>query len=521
MGNQCCKEEAIDFQGQAANLRHFYLLRVIGKGAFGKVRIIQHKQSRKEYALKYISKSKCVQLKVAHNVISERRLLEHIHHPLIVNLRYAFQDDEHVFMALDLMLGGDLRFHFDRLGVFTEHQVRFFVADIALALIYLGEQRIGHRDIKPDNILLDSKGHAHLTDFNIGTRFDSQRPMRWSRVGSLAYMAPEILNGSGYDTTVDWWSLGITAYELLFGKRPYRGINSEALSNAIMEDPLCLPVDASARFSPECLQVIQGLLTKSPIDRLGCGPAGPRKFLQHAWFAGIDWRGLETKTAVSPFIPNSQESNFDAVHALEELLLEEVPLRPTKYTPKVHRSSGVSDVPLTLDESELNLMDEKFLPFDYTKLQLPEINIENIINNKNNYYNNSIKNGDNDNDNDNDNENDDGYDGYDDSFNNTTFHSFNTFNTSNTSNIDINNLNHNTQTKNTCINHISNHINQSILLQPLLQSQSQSQSQQKPQDKGLFHRMGQINQHFDQSRYRSQGYELTPNGFQDQTLSAL
>lgn len=126
-------------------LSHFVLLRSVGKGAFGKVRVVQHKGTKKLYALKYINKDKCIQMKAIENIISERRLLEHINYNLIVNLRYAFQDDENLFMILDLMLGGDLRFHLDRSGHLPEKYVQFYAAEIASSLNYLHGKNIIHR----------------------------------------------------------------------------------------------------------------------------------------------------------------------------------------------------------------------------------------------------------------------------------------------------------------------------------------------------------------------------------------
>lgn len=122
-------------------------MRVIGKGAFGKVRLVQHKGTKLEYALKCINKDKCIELRAVSNMISERRLLERINYPLVVNLRYAFQDDTHLFMVLDLMLGGDLRFHLENSGPLTELQVRFYVAEIGLSLAYLHRRRIAHRSV--------------------------------------------------------------------------------------------------------------------------------------------------------------------------------------------------------------------------------------------------------------------------------------------------------------------------------------------------------------------------------------
>lgn len=221
-------------------LSHFLLLRSVGKGSFGKVRVVQHKGTKKLYALKYINKEKCIQMKAVDNIISERRLLERIDYNLIVNMRYAFQDDENLFMVLDLMLGGDLRFHLERLGTLPEDYVRFYAAELALSLNYLHSKQIIHRyithimyiyiyiylltynafrDIKPDNILLDEKGHAHLTDFNIAAQLGNKKNKSLTSIaGSMAYIAPEILKKQGYSYSVDWWSLGILLYELLYGK---------------------------------------------------------------------------------------------------------------------------------------------------------------------------------------------------------------------------------------------------------------------------------------------------------------
>lgn len=129
----------------SVNLSHFVLLRSVGKGAFGKVRVVQHKGSKELYALKYINKNKCIQMRAVENIISERRILEQVSHGLIVNLRYAFQDDENLFMVLDLMLGGDLRFHLDRLGVMPESYVQFYCAEVALGLRHLHKHNVVHR----------------------------------------------------------------------------------------------------------------------------------------------------------------------------------------------------------------------------------------------------------------------------------------------------------------------------------------------------------------------------------------
>ncbi|POY72469.1 putative Non-specific serine/threonine protein kinase [Rhodotorula taiwanensis] len=357
MGALCCKPEEIDFEGPV-DLWHFYLLRSVGKGAFGKVRVVQHKKTKALYALKYINKARISKQRAVNNIIQERRLLEEIDSPFVCNLRFAFQDDENLFMVLDLMLGGDLRFHLDRLGAMKEDWVRFYVAEMALALGDLHKRGIVHRDIKPDNILLDEKGHAHLTDFNIAVHFTERRPLT-SVAGSMAYMAPEVLAKRGYFATVDWWSLGVVAYELLFGKRPYRGKTNSSLTSAILKDQVKFPENVDEILSAEGLDCIKGLLQRDPKKRLGCpGTGGIEAFKRHAWFRDYDWDVLEAKEATPPFEPDSKKANFDATHELEELLLEDNPLKARKRNPNLDVSQLSADY---------RMMEQHFLPYDYLR----------------------------------------------------------------------------------------------------------------------------------------------------------
>ncbi|KAJ1506580.1 hypothetical protein HMI54_002239 [Coelomomyces lativittatus] len=359
MGCTCCKEDPIDFDAEI-ELNHFELLRSVGKGAFGKVRVVQHKKDQKLYALKYINKQKCIQMKAVDNILQERRLLEGLDFNLICNLRFAFQDDENLFMVLDLMLGGDLRFHLERHGPFKEDCVRFYLAEIALGLTYLHEKKIVHRDLKPDNVLLCSQGHVHISDFNIAVKFSENKPLK-SIAGSMAYMAPEVLEEKGYFSCVDWWSLGVVAFELLFGKRPFRGSTNEALAKSIISNPLKFPETKPHTISDKCLDCISKLLIKDPNLRLGHGSDELLGFKSHPFFHGMAWEKLIDLSYIPSFIPDPKKSNFDATHELEELLLEENPL---KYKKRPVLKPGQQLPPMS---KEMKLMEEEFLPFNYTQ----------------------------------------------------------------------------------------------------------------------------------------------------------
>ncbi|KAG1875494.1 kinase-like domain-containing protein [Suillus subalutaceus] len=352
----CCFSEPVDFDSEV-NLFHFDLHRAVGKGAFGKVRVVEHKRSKKLYALKYIDKARCIKQKAVANIIQERRLLEEIDHAFIVNLRYAFQDDENCFFVLDLMLGGDLRFHLESRGYLSENVVQFWTAELASALVYLHKQRIIHRDLKPDNIVLDAKGHAHITDFNVAIHY-SERRLHTSVAGSMAYMAPEVVGRKGYTWCVDWWSLGITIYELLFRRRPFDGRTSEKMTNSILKDPLRFPDDAHKKCSSNCVKFVQALLERNVSQRLGCRPHGQgfQDIQNHAWLQGVDWEVLDMKEVQPPFVPDMKKANFDVTHELDEFLMVEKPLTHTKRK---------ANPDLAKMKPEVRQLEEQFTIYDF------------------------------------------------------------------------------------------------------------------------------------------------------------
>ncbi|PCH42244.1 kinase-like protein [Wolfiporia cocos MD-104 SS10] len=359
MGNVlCCCSEPVDFDGEV-DLYHFDLLRAVGKGAFGKVRVVQHKRSHKMYALKYIEKSKCIKQKAVANIIQERRLLEEIDHPFVVNLRYAFQDDENCYFVLDLMLGGDLRFHLDRLKRIPEDTVRFWTAELSSALSYMHKQRIVHRDLKPDNILLDELGHVHITDFNVAIHY-SERRLHTSVAGSMAYMAPEVIGQTGYTWCVDWWSLGVVVWELLFRKRPFDGHTADKMKSAITKGPIRFPTRVDEYCSVEAQDFLHGLLDRNYKTRLGCRKGrGVRDIRSHPWFASMDWESLENKEIQPPYVPDRDKANFDVSHELDEFLMVEKPLTHSKRK-KANRD-------LDKMKPEMRQLEEQFTVYDFSK----------------------------------------------------------------------------------------------------------------------------------------------------------
>ncbi|KAJ5983564.1 Serine/threonine-protein kinase 32B [Penicillium waksmanii] len=359
MGNSQGKPVACN---DAVNLNHFRLLRVVGKGAFGKVRIVERKDTGLTFALKYIRKEEVVRSESVRNIIRERRMLEHLNHPFLCNLRYSFQDMEYIYIVVDLMNGGDLRFHISR-KCFTEEAVRFWMAELGCALKYIHSQGIIHRDLKPDNVLLDSEGHVHLADFNVASDFRPGKPLT-SKSGTLAYLAPEVYEGSGYYFEVDWWSLGVTFYECIYNKRPFEGRSQDTLSENIKKAQPKYYVTNPAVSVP-CLRALGSLMERDRSRRIGA--IGFETFTSHMFFADIDFAALERKEIPPVFRPSSDKTNFDATYDLEELLLEEAPLeaRARRQKPRAELRDDATAKEIRDDELH-RLIETMFEPFDYT-----------------------------------------------------------------------------------------------------------------------------------------------------------
>ncbi|MXQ94360.1 hypothetical protein E5288_WYG001209 [Bos mutus] len=354
------------------NLDHFQILRAIGKGSFGKVCIVQKRDTEKMYAMKYMNKQQCIERDEVRNVFRELEILQEIEHVFLVNLWYSFQDEEDMFMVVDLLLGGDLRYHLQQNVQFSEDTVRLYVCEMALALDYLRGQHIIHRDVKPDNILLDERGHAHLTDFNIATIIkDGERAT--ALAGTKPYMAPEIFQsfvngGTGYSFEVDWWSVGVMAYELLRGWRPY-DIHSSSAVQSLVQLFSTVSVQYVPAWSKETVALLRKLLTVNPKHRV----SSLQDMRAAPALAGVLWAELSEKKVEPGFVPNKGRLHCDPTFELEEMILESRPLHKKKKRLAKSRSrdSSRDSCPSENDYLQdcLDAIQQDFVIFNREKLK--------------------------------------------------------------------------------------------------------------------------------------------------------
>ena len=290
------------------NRNYFDFLYIIGRGGFGKVWKVRLKKNNEFFALKEMSKVKIIDRRSEVSIMSERNLLSKLHHSFIVNMYFAFQDFYNLYLVMDLLTGGDLRYHIAHKKTFTESQTKFFIANMLLALDYIHSQNIIHRDIKPENLVLEKNGYLRITDFGVAKINERDNSSETS--GTPGYMAPEVILVQNHGPPSDFFALGVIGYEFMLGFRPYLGRGRKEIKNLI--------ISKQAKISKEELpedwgensrDFINLLLQRKPKKRLGYN--GVNEIKQHPWMKEIDWDLLLNKKIEAPFIPSTNKENFD------------------------------------------------------------------------------------------------------------------------------------------------------------------------------------------------------------------
>ncbi|XP_043573433.1 ribosomal protein S6 kinase alpha-2-like isoform X4 [Chiloscyllium plagiosum] len=286
---------------EKADPSHFELLKVLGQGSFGKVflvRKIKAPDAGQLYAMKVLKKAT---LKVRDRVRTklERDILVDVNHPFIVKLHYAFQTEGKLYLILDFLRGGDLFTRLSKEVMFTEEDVKIYLAELALALDHLHSFGIIYRDLKPENILLDEEGHIKLTDFGLSKEAVDHEKKAYSFCGTVEYMAPEVVNRRGHTLSADWWSYGVLMFEMLTGSLPFQGKDRKETMTLILKAKLGMP----QFLSPEAQSLLRALFKRNPANRLGAGVDGVEEIKRQPFFTNIDWNKLYRRELKPPFKP--------------------------------------------------------------------------------------------------------------------------------------------------------------------------------------------------------------------------
>ncbi|XP_065183412.1 protein kinase C-like [Sycon ciliatum] len=297
----------------ASSLDDFLLLKVLGKGSFGKVMLVEHKETQEVFAIKVLKKDVILQEDdVECTMIEKRVLVMATHHPFLTSLHSCFQSRDRLFFVMEYVTGGDLMFQIQRSRKFDESRTRFYAAEIVSALRYLHKKGVVYRDLKLDNVLLDHEGHVKIADFGMCKENISGSSLTNTFCGTPDYIAPEILEEKDYGFSVDWWALGVLMYEMMAGQPPFEADTEDELFDAILHDDVLYPV----WLSREASSVLRGFLTKRSEKRLGCTHQGEDAIASHPFFKIIDWHALDQRQIRPPFVPKSKTkkdtSNFDS-----------------------------------------------------------------------------------------------------------------------------------------------------------------------------------------------------------------
>ncbi|XP_075767159.1 G protein-coupled receptor kinase 5-like isoform X2 [Pelodiscus sinensis] len=283
----------------------FRQYRILGKGGFGEVCACQVRATGKMYACKKLEKKRIKKRKGEAMALNEKQILEKVNSRFVVSLAYAYETKDALCLVLTLMNGGDLKFHIYNMGNpgFEDERVTVYAAEICCGLQHLHREGIVYRDLKPENILLDDDGHLRISDLGLALQIPEGETTR-GRVGTVGYMAPEVINNEHYTFSPDWWGLGCLIYEMIAGQAPFRArkerVKREEVEKRVQEEQ----ESYSDKFSPDAQAICRMLLAKDPKQRLGCGADGAAPVKQHPFFRTINFKRLEAGVVKPLFVPD-------------------------------------------------------------------------------------------------------------------------------------------------------------------------------------------------------------------------
>ena len=300
--------------------------------------------------MKIMSKVKIIKKNSIKNVLNEKNLLSQLHNSFLINMFFSFQDNDNLYLIMDLLLGGDLRYHLNKREKFNENQLRFFISCTILGLNYLHQNKIIHKDIKPENLVFDIKGYLHITDLGISKIYHEENKEENS--GTLGYMAPEVLFNKNHDYSVDFFALGVIGYEIIKGERPYKGKDKKELRKDVMSRQAKL--EEEEFWSKNCIDFINSLLQRKKENRLGYNNIN--ELMEHPWFTNFNWNELASKK-MKPFWEPKNKENYYHDFQKEEDVGKETELCYKEIKSRKEYSKYFEDY--SFNEKDLNKKENK------------------------------------------------------------------------------------------------------------------------------------------------------------------
>ena len=339
-----------------------------------------------------MSKAKIVDKKSIESILGEKKILSELHHPFIVNMIYSFQDFDYLYLVMELLSGGNLRYHLTLRKRFNETQIKFLIGCIMIGLKYIHGQNILHRDIKPENLVFDSNGYLRITDFGIAKHYVVNNKKDTS--GTIGYLAPEVLCNVNHNFSIDYYAVGIITYELMYGHRPYIGKNKHEVKQLILTRQAKIEFsDLPEGFSHDIADFINKLIQRKPKNRLG--KSNINEVLSHPWFLGFDWDNCSKKKLRAPYIPK-YGNNFDKNYCLQSNKIG------TETMERYEKIMTKDEIQIIFKEFNCNKIPKELYGYNYKKINENKYTTNNNVssnmsttsisrNNKNENHQNNLK----------------------------------------------------------------------------------------------------------------------------------